>query len=53
MPASARWSREDSDAAELVEAIVAPRTVHAMPAGRRIARPVPRLTSPAVCPGSA
>ena len=49
----ARWSHEDSDAAELVEAIVAPAPVHAIPAGRRPARAVPRLTSPAVCPGSA
>ena len=32
----ARWSREDSDAAELVEAIVAPAPVHAIPAGRRL-----------------
>ena len=49
----ARWAREDADAAELVEAIVAPARVAATPARRAPALPVPRLTSPAACPGSA
>jgi uncharacterized membrane protein YbhN (UPF0104 family) len=49
----ARWSREDADAAELVEAIVAPVSVPAARAARRPhAVPVPCMT-PAPCAGSA
>jgi uncharacterized membrane protein YbhN (UPF0104 family) len=48
-----RWSTEDTDAAELVEAIVAPSLIPA-PAGRRApARAVPGMTSAVACPGSA
>jgi len=46
----ARWAREDVDAAELVDAIVAPALV---PAPRAHARPVPRMTTAVPCPGSA
>ena len=49
----ARWSLEDSEAADLVEAIVTPTPIPAIPVARRPARPVPRLTSAAICPGSA
>jgi putative heme transporter len=49
----ARWSREDADASEPVEAIVAPTPVTTVPVRRQTARQVPRLTSPAPCPGSA
>ncbi len=52
-----RWSREDSDAVELVEAIVAPAAVpagrRAFGAGRTSARTVPGLTPAAACAGSA
>jgi hypothetical protein len=53
----ARWSREDAEAAGLVESIVAPAAVPvAVPAAmvrRPTPRPVPRMTAPAPCPGSA
>ena len=48
----ARWSREDTDAADLVDAIVTPVTVPARAARRPHAVPVPRMT-PAPCAGSA
>lgn len=48
----ARWSREDAEATELVEAIVAAAPVAKTPARRPAVRPVPGLT-PAPCPGSA
>jgi uncharacterized membrane protein YbhN (UPF0104 family) len=49
----ARWAREDADAGELVEAIVAPRRV-TLPAARiPVAHSVGRLTRTAPCPGSA
>jgi uncharacterized membrane protein YbhN (UPF0104 family) len=49
-----RWSAEDADAADLVEAIVAPpATVPADPARRASARMVPSMTSAVPCPGSA
>ncbi len=47
----ARWAGEDADAGELVEAIVAPRTV-TVPAVR-IPHPVGRMTRTAPCAGSA
>jgi putative heme transporter len=55
----ARWSREDADAADLVEAIVAPALIPAAdlipaaPARRVPVRQVPCLTSVAACSGSA
>jgi putative heme transporter len=48
----ARWSSEDAEAAELVEAIVTPARVPAAAAPRLHALPVPGLTA-APCPGSA
>jgi uncharacterized membrane protein YbhN (UPF0104 family) len=49
----ARWAREDADAGELVEEIVAPRRV-TTPAPRiPVAHPVGRLTRTAPCAGSA
>jgi len=49
----ARWSREDDEAAGMVEAIVAPARIPAASGARRPqARPVPCLT-PAPCAGSA
>jgi uncharacterized membrane protein YbhN (UPF0104 family) len=53
-----RWSRDDDDAAELVESIVAPQPAPApaparvLSAPARVAAPVGRLTA-APCPGSA
>jgi uncharacterized membrane protein YbhN (UPF0104 family) len=53
----ARWTREDAEAAELVEAIIAPVPaavpVPAAPPARRVHVPVPGLTSAAPCTGSA
>jgi uncharacterized membrane protein YbhN (UPF0104 family) len=49
----ARWAREDSDAGELVESIVAPRRVTAPAARIPVAHPVGRLTRTAPCAGSA
>jgi uncharacterized membrane protein YbhN (UPF0104 family) len=48
----ARWTRDDVDAAELVEAIVTPTRVPALAAPRQHGLAVPRLT-PAPCAGSA
>jgi uncharacterized membrane protein YbhN (UPF0104 family) len=49
----ARWSAEDAEATELVEAIVAPVMVPATQARPAPVRAVPYLTPPATCPGSA
>jgi putative heme transporter len=48
-----RWSAEDADAAELVEAIVAPTLISANAPRRAPARVVPGMTSALPCPGSA
>jgi putative heme transporter len=48
----ARWTRDDADAAELVEAIVTPTRVPALAAPRQHGLAVPRMT-PAPCAGSA
>jgi hypothetical protein len=48
-----RWSTEDADAAELVEAIVAPPLKVAHEGRRAPARVVPGMTSAMPCPGSA
>jgi hypothetical protein len=47
-----RWTREDAEAAELVEAIITPTRVPASSARRPHALPVPFRT-PAPCAGSA
>ena len=49
----ARWTSEDAEAAELVDAIVAPARVPVALGRRPLARPVPGLTPAAPCPGSA
>src|ERR687897_1412596 len=49
----ARWSRDDAEAADLVEAIVKPARVPAHSGRRSQVLPVPRLTTAAACTGSA
>ena len=49
----ARWSRDDAEAADLVEAIVKPARVPAHSGRRSQMLPVPRLTAAAPCTGSA
>jgi uncharacterized membrane protein YbhN (UPF0104 family) len=49
----ARWTGEDAEAADLVEAIVAPARIPVAHGRRPHPRAVPALTSPAPCAGSA
>jgi uncharacterized membrane protein YbhN (UPF0104 family) len=49
----ARWTGEDAEAADLVEAIVAPARIPVARERRPHPRAVPALTSPAHCAGSA